>query len=459
MRIGPWIGIVTAGVIAGALLPTIALMLRPLIAGRGRRRFSAAAVWAAIISYGPFLDEILAGRSMALALLWYVMIGIVLTRVKRTQWRNGLLMGALAGLLWMTRFDAAPIVVALGAVFPFTWRRGRALTWIAGYAIAVGVLILPWILYSRTVFGVAFASDNAMVAKSAVDNFVNNWYPVFPPTLREAPTLWLARVLHNVPGLAAAVWVPHPDTPRRPYCSPYSPCGRGCKRATWLDERPPAARCSPGDRPVRAAARRTADDGILRDPLLHADLPGGVTLEHGAAAADAAVARRRGDEDARRAVLAHDGVHGQPIGLDEVADVGTGDHARLSRDERSGERGGGGERQERGKRQSDDELTNQSHLRCSFKERAAGAPRRFSALRPLRASLGSTHLGEESRERAFDGRPRARVNGAALEGPMSMKHPGRHHAKAAAKRRAKTAALKTERSARAPARRGAREQK
>lgn len=31
---------------------------------------------------------------------------------------------------------------------------------------------------------------------------------------------------------------------------------------------------------------------------------------------------------------------------------------------------------------------------------------------------------------------------------MSMKHPGKHHAKAAAKRRAKTAALKTEKKER-----------
>ena len=66
LRIGPWIGIVTAGVIAGALLPTIALMLRPLIAGRGRRRFAAAAVWAAIISTDPSSTK----SSPAAAWLW-----------------------------------------------------------------------------------------------------------------------------------------------------------------------------------------------------------------------------------------------------------------------------------------------------------------------------------------------------------------------------------------------------
>jgi hypothetical protein len=206
LRLGPWLGIITAAVFTVGLLPCIAIMLRPLVHARGRRHFAAVAIWAALLSYGPFLDDILGGRSMAAALLCYVAIGIALTRLRETGFRTGLIVGGLAGLLWMTRFDSAPIVVVLGLGLPFAWQRGGVLRWLTGYGIAVALMLLPWMLYSRVAFGVAFASDNAMVAKSAAINFVNNWYPVFPPTLREAGAEWLARVTHNLPGITSSLW-------------------------------------------------------------------------------------------------------------------------------------------------------------------------------------------------------------------------------------------------------------
>jgi hypothetical protein len=205
-RLGPWLGILTATVLSAGLLPCIAIMLRPLVRAGGRRIFASVAIWTAILSYGPFLDEILSGRSIPVALIWYVAIGITLTRLRDTGFRTGLVIGGLAGLLWMTRFDSAPVVVILGFGLPLAWQRGRVLPWLAGYGIAVAVMLLPWILYSRSAFGVAFASDNAMVAKSAVFNWVNNWYPSVPPTLRDAPAEWLARVLGNLPNLTALLW-------------------------------------------------------------------------------------------------------------------------------------------------------------------------------------------------------------------------------------------------------------
>ena len=205
-RLGPWLGVITATALSVVLLPCIALMLRALVRARGRRLFASVAIWTAILSYGPFLDEVLGGRSMAAALLCYVMIGIALVRLPESGIRAGLIVGGLGGLLWMTRFDSAPIVVVLGLGLPLVRHRAGMARWLAGYGIALVVMLLPWILYSHAAFGVAFASDNTMVAKSAVPSFVSNWYPNFPATLRDAPAEWLARVLRNGPGVASLVW-------------------------------------------------------------------------------------------------------------------------------------------------------------------------------------------------------------------------------------------------------------
>jgi hypothetical protein len=202
----PWLGIIVAAAISIALLPLLALLLRPFIRARRRRYFAAAACWACLLAFGPFLDEVLSGRSIPLAMAGYLALAIAMVQPARPSVGAGLLAGFAGGLLWMTRFDAAPVVLILGVFVPLVWNRGGRLRWWSGYWLALAVILAPWAIYSRHAFGVSWATAPAMMAKSVSPSLVVDWYPVRPRTIADAPLEWASRVAGNVPALLASLW-------------------------------------------------------------------------------------------------------------------------------------------------------------------------------------------------------------------------------------------------------------
>ena len=203
---GPWLGIILAALVAVALLPGLNVLLVPFVRATGRRRVAAAACWAILLSFGPYLDEILSGRSMPVAMLLYVALAVALTRAPRLTVTAGVLAGAAAGLLWMTRFDAAPIVLLVGALVPLARLPGARTRWLVGYACAAALILAPWVIYSRRVFGVTFVGDNAIVARSIAPRLVTYWFPTNQPVIADAPLAWLVRVSGNLRPLAASLW-------------------------------------------------------------------------------------------------------------------------------------------------------------------------------------------------------------------------------------------------------------
>jgi hypothetical protein len=202
----PWLGIIMAVVFSIALLPLLAILLRPFIRARGRRYFGAAACWACLLAFGPFLDEVLSGRSIPLAMAGYLALAIAVVRPVKLSVGAGLLAGCAGGLLWMTRFDAAPVVLMLGVVSPLAWERGRRRRWWVGYWLALAVILAPWAIYSRRAFGVSWATAPAVMAKSVLLSQVMDWYPAAPRTIVNAPLEWVGRVAGNVPALFASLW-------------------------------------------------------------------------------------------------------------------------------------------------------------------------------------------------------------------------------------------------------------
>lgn len=206
LRDDPWLGIIVATVISIALLPLMALLLRPFIRARGRRYFAATACWACLLAFGPYLDEVLSGRSIPVAMVGYLALAIAILRPTQLSMRAGLLAGCAGGLAWMTRFDAQPVVLFLGVVVPLASERGKRLRWWAGYWLALAVILAPWAMYSHSAFGVPWATAPARMAMSVLPSQVVDWYPTAPRTIADAPLDWARRVAHNVPVLFASLW-------------------------------------------------------------------------------------------------------------------------------------------------------------------------------------------------------------------------------------------------------------
>lgn len=206
LRDDPWLGIIVAAALSIALLPLLDVLLVPFIRARGRRRLAAATCWASLVSTGPFLDEVLSGRSIPAALLLYAALAVAVIRPARLSFRAGLLAGLAGGLLWMTRFDAAPVVLIVGILVPLAWRHGPRLQWWFAYGLAAAVVLTPWAIFSRRAFGVSWATAPAMMARNVAPSLVVDWYPSPPSTIADAPLAWASRVAGNVPALFAALW-------------------------------------------------------------------------------------------------------------------------------------------------------------------------------------------------------------------------------------------------------------
>lgn len=168
----------------------------------GRRGVGAASALL-LFAFPPFQTELLAARAIPLQLL-------LLACTLWTMTHNGLhpllraaMLGLLAGLLLMARFDALFLAGGLVLVAAFLARDLRALP-VA--ALALLLPLAPWVLYSLATFGQPFATDNAQVALS-VDprEFVTNFHMQPPLSLADAPLLWAWKLVLHLPALAAAM--------------------------------------------------------------------------------------------------------------------------------------------------------------------------------------------------------------------------------------------------------------
>lgn len=163
---------------------------------------------ALVLLAGPdmLLTEMQAGRTIPLQLLLYALVLRGLLRGAAITLGQAALIGLVAGLATLNRFDAVllPIPVAL-AVGGLTRSPAKGLAALAASAVAVS----PWIAYSLTHFGTLFATDNAGIA-TALDPraYVTDWWPTPQPTLADAPLAWAGKVAANLGRLAyVAGWL------------------------------------------------------------------------------------------------------------------------------------------------------------------------------------------------------------------------------------------------------------
>jgi hypothetical protein len=157
---------------------------------------------ALVLLLGPnmLLIEMQAGRTIPLQLLLYALVLWGLVRAEGMTLARAALIGLVAGLAVMNRFDALllPLPVAL-AVGWLTRSPAKGLAALAASLIAV----LPWVAYSLTHFGITFATDNAGIA-AALDAraYVTDWWPTPQPTLADDPLAWAGKIAGNLGTLA-----------------------------------------------------------------------------------------------------------------------------------------------------------------------------------------------------------------------------------------------------------------
>lgn len=143
-----------------------------------------------------YCDEMIAGRTMPLAALLLTVLLRTWIEAGRSWFAQPVQLGAVAGLLALTRFEFLLVAVLFGAIGRFTPHRW-SLRQSAAYYVALAVVMSPWCFYSYSHFGKLFTSDNSRTVLSAERTFVMDYFPAGaePPTVKTAPVRWVKSVL------------------------------------------------------------------------------------------------------------------------------------------------------------------------------------------------------------------------------------------------------------------------
>ena len=162
---------------------------------RYRIRWAGLAAAMLLIALAGFRKELLGGGTVPLQVLLYAAMLLVFLRSRLAGLAPAVILGALAGISVLNRFDVMPFAALLAAaILIYTRRIGPALAYIA----VLLIVLSPWILYSHQQFGVFFATDNGWVA-TAVDKtaYATDWRPDGVMTLADDPIGWLRKVIGN----------------------------------------------------------------------------------------------------------------------------------------------------------------------------------------------------------------------------------------------------------------------
>lgn len=143
--------------------------------------------------YIPYIDEVIAGRSIPLAISLFS-----LASLKYLQGKF-LLTGILLGLSALVRFDfLLHSIIFLIAISLGKWRDLKILL-IMAFGFLIG--IAPWSFYSYHHFDSFWISDNSWVAMSALPARVLDYPATSIVSASQDFTLWLNKLTNNIYGL------------------------------------------------------------------------------------------------------------------------------------------------------------------------------------------------------------------------------------------------------------------
>lgn len=177
--------------VAAATLPVLTRLAR-LVCGRPA---VGAALFLGLVGNREYLVEVVAGRSIPLALLLFLsaLAVFLADRTPRRDW----LVGVLAGAVTLARFDFLLGGIVLGVAVAID-SPGRRFAALARFLVAYAATLAPWSVYSLHHFGRVFVSDNTRTVLLAEPSHVLNFFPTPPPSLFDAPGRWLVKSLAHV---------------------------------------------------------------------------------------------------------------------------------------------------------------------------------------------------------------------------------------------------------------------
>lgn len=169
-----------------------------LIVSIGRRSgvpgTAQAALVLSLLFYDGYLNEVLFGRSIPVAILGFV--GAFRLLMAGKPFATGLLLGIAA----LVRFDFLAYGILFLAAMPLLGRRPFAEVAAAGVGFLLGAC--PWVIYSLAYFGKLWISDSTWIVWSAAPAYVADYPAAAARNAFNAPGPWLLRVLANGPVLA-----------------------------------------------------------------------------------------------------------------------------------------------------------------------------------------------------------------------------------------------------------------
>ena len=157
-----------------------------------------------LVAFPGIRWDLAGGGSFALNLTFLALLGALFLDLRPGSDRQAATLGAIAGLMVMLRFDAAPASLAALLAGVALGIRGRQIL-VMGAVFAL--VISPWVAYSWTHFHAPFATDNRAVALALdPDAYVMDFHTAPMPMLRDDPAAWLRKLLVHVPIVALAAW-------------------------------------------------------------------------------------------------------------------------------------------------------------------------------------------------------------------------------------------------------------
>src|SRR5690606_33973893 len=134
-----------------------------------------------------FIAEIVAGRSIPLSALLFILIAIILVADDLTPLKSGVA-GVLTGLLYLNRYDSLIFCFAL-LIFIFLTRTDR----IQAFLIGLALTLTPWLIRHVVIFRSVFASNNTVTVLSVHPSIVQISWFFDLPELRDNPLVWAAQ--------------------------------------------------------------------------------------------------------------------------------------------------------------------------------------------------------------------------------------------------------------------------